>query len=469
MLLNLFLLTLISSVPQFSGPGLLPTYANIFAEDGSPSSDCRFPTSDFNTLERLAGFDIPIYTGPITSFSTATDSKQRIWVALATPEGEIFLYLSFDQGRSWHQSYSLILNRDISQIEMVAGQGDPSPIYVFYCTTDNFGDLWLLRVSETSWDTLPVVVGTDTIDDFSVTADKDTNYYLYCLYVNERRPGRNGGFIRSFDRGLTWEMPQDFWNCYDPHISFGTGSVLHCVWRYALNGREIHYAFNRYYGAPSRWSWLSVLSGKKEKCFDPVVIQNDTLPPWQATVWTAWCVARRDTENLDLVVRFSTDCGISWNEPINLGDRFIDEWWPSLYAGTYKVNLAYNCGAKKANDPTVVYSRYSLSYAPGVWTSPVKLNDPRVNASFEAARPRAVASGAIFSYYGKIYPEGVYFDTYLPFFQPTADSRELTAEGVQRLVRDFFDRAGRRVNTEKPPPGVYFCPTAKGIKKVVIY
>lgn len=398
-------------------------------------------------------------------------------MALATPEGEVSLYLSYDEGKSWCQSFSVLLTSEISQLEMVTGQGDPCPVFVFYLTTDNSGDLWLLRVAEdlVSWDTLPVAVGPDTIDDFSVTVDKDPNYYLYCLFVNEHHPGtgRNGRFIRSFNRGLSWEMPQDFWNCYDPHISFGTGSVLHCIWRYALSGREVHYAFNRYYGAPARWSGLSVLSRRNEKCFNPVVTQAATFPPWRATVWAIWCAARRDSEMLDLVVRFSTDGGVSWNEPQNLGEMFLDEWWPSLSADTYRVNLAYTCGGKKANDPTVVYSRYSPSYAPGVWTSPVKLNDPRANATFESTRPRAVATGAIFSYYGTSYPQGVYFDTYLPFLapyalRPTPYLVRSSKTKNQELRTNLFDPAGRRVNTENPSPGVYFFHAPEGIKKIVI-
>ncbi|MEO0069870.1 MAG: hypothetical protein ABIK18_03655, partial [candidate division WOR-3 bacterium] len=231
MLLGLSLLAFLLSVPQFSGPGLskpardagaicqgLPykgkTCANISADSEQPIAKSQKRTADSQKpiAGEFAGFDIPIYTGAITSFTTATDSKERIWVALATPEGEISLYFSSDQGTSWHQSFSILLNREIPRIEMVTGNEDPSPAYVFYLTPENSGDLWVLRVSETSWDTLPVAVGPDTIDDFSVTVDKDTNYYLYCLYVNEHRPGRNGSFLRSFNRGLTWEMPQDFWN-----------------------------------------------------------------------------------------------------------------------------------------------------------------------------------------------------------------------------------------------------------------
>ncbi len=464
MVISSLVIIFLPILTQVSGPGLS-------VPDVCQEQSVDIPVPIFN---KFAGLDITVDTIALTAFSATADFQGNFLVALATPAGEVCLYLSSDLGKNWNRVFSTLVATEILRIEIIAPPIESNFVFLFCLGAENNGDLWLLRVSKDHLlgEILPVAVGPDTIDDFSVTVDRDSNYYLYCLYVNEHRQGRNGSFIRSFDQGRSWEPAQDFWNCYDPNLSFGTGSVLHCIWRYALTGREIHYAQNRYYGAPARWSGLTVLSATKERCYTPVVAPAVTSPPWQATVWAVWCVARRDTEMLDLVARFSTNGGSSWSEARNLGEMFIDEWWPSLFVTPYNVSLAYTCGGKGANDPTVVYLRSSPSYAPGCWSSPVKLNDPRVNARFESARPRALPFGAIFSRYGNTYPKGVYFDTYLPFSPSVPEDprfwfcpRNHEKGGIAAV---FFDVTGRRVNREKLPFGVYFS-RQKKTKKLVVF
>ena len=417
------------------------------------------------------GADIAVFNNRITAFAAVTDPENRILVALATPESLLHIYSSGDGGSTWHQHFTLVLNSAPSRLEMVAGNGDSCYFFVFYLTPENSGDLYLLRISTdfTNWIQVPIATGPDTVDDFSVTIDREPRYYLYCLYTNEHRTGRNGRFTRSLDLGVTWEMPQDFFNCFDPYISFGAGSVLHCIWRFALNGREIHYTQNRHYGAPARWDWLRVLSATGEKCFHPVVAQAETAPPYRAPIWAVWTIARRDTEMLDIVFSYSTDGGESFSPAENLGEMFIDEWWPATISSPISCFLVYNSGARQSNSPTVIYFRYSRAWAPQIWSSPLLLNDARANALFESARPRVILPGLLFSYYNSDFPSGVYFDR--PFFLPEPlkplPSLVLTQfkPENQKLL---FDVSGRRLTGSKPRSGVYFLYEKDRLKKLLI-
>ncbi|MGQ9708190.1 MAG: hypothetical protein ACUVUR_04880 [bacterium] len=461
-MLNLILAQLLFCSFTLSGPGL-----------SVPPSFSRSQPLETVQLKRPldAGLDIPIDTGLITAFAATTDQQGRIFVAISSPDSLISIFFSNDQGSTWQKGFTLWLGAPLTRIELLSGNGDSSYLFVFYSVPDNSGDLYLLRIAPdfSRWLLVPIATGPDTIDNFTVTIDRGPSCYLYCLYVNEQRQGRNGAFTRSLDLGLTWELAQDFYNCLDPCLSFGAGSVLHCIWRYALNGREIHYTQNRHYGAPARWDWLRVISATGEKCITPVVAQAETSPPWRAPVWAIWTVARRDTENLDLVFSYSTDGGNSFSPPENLGEMFIDEWWPSIIASAWSANLVYNCGGRGTNQPTVVYWRYSRPWAPQVWSSPLRMNDLRANAIFEPARPRVVLPGVLFSYYRRESAWGVYFDQPFTSPEPIHPAPISAVTPVKSEYRQpVFDASGRRVSAPKPGPGVYFIYEKNRQKKILL-
>jgi len=487
-MLNLILAQLVFGFLPVSGPGL-----------GVPvlKADLKVcPTSWLSETTRLehsfgAGIDIPVTTGRITAFAAAADPTNRILVAVASPDSLLSIFSSEDQGRTWQPQFTLRLGSVPTQLELlVPGTGNSPVLFVFCLVPENYGDLFLLRIAAdfSQWVQIPLATGPDTIDDFSVAIDREESYYLYCLFVNEHRTGKNGAFTRSLDQGFTWEMPQDFYNCFDPCLSFGSGSVLHCIWRYGLNGREIHYSQNRHYGAPARWDWLRVLSATGEKCFHPVVAQAETSPPWRAPVWAVWTVARRDTEMLDVVVSCSNDGGNSFSSPQNLGEMFVDEWFPDLSADNNSACLVYNAGGKGANDPTVIYWRYCRPWSPQVWSAPLIMNDARANALFEAARPRVVPGfrfqisetknrglitkncfdGVLFSYYRPEYAWGLYFDQPFPMAEPIHHLLP-PATLVDTENRQFiFDVLGRRVFSQKLLPGVYFIYEKKRSGKLVV-
>jgi hypothetical protein len=226
---------------------------------------------------------------------------------------------------------------------------------------------------------MPVAVGPDTVDDFSVALDRDDHYYLYCLYVNEHRAGRTGAFTRSLDYGVTWEPGTDWWNAWDPCVSHTTGSTIHCAWRYALNGGEVHYSFNRHYGMSGYWSSYRVVSDSSAgQCFDPTVVQADSSPESQAAVWVFYTVGRRDTSVLDLQYSASSDGGSDWTAGQPFGDPFRDEQQPCLAADrsgpNNYVSLCYSSGNRRLGDTPAAFWTCANSYDLDGWLKPVNVS-----------------------------------------------------------------------------------------------
>ncbi|OYD15704.1 hypothetical protein CH330_04915 [candidate division WOR-3 bacterium JGI_Cruoil_03_51_56] len=405
----------------------------------------------------FVGDDVAIDTGPVMSFGATTDSLGNIWVAAAGIDTKVRVYRSCDLGRTWEQVLWFSHGVDVPKIELVYGGGDSSFVYVFYLNSLNAGDLWAMRINPdgSGQQAFPVAVGSDTINDFSVAADHDRHHYLYCLYANEMRTGRTGGFTRSLDFGKSWEVPQDWWNCWDPCVIYSTGSSVHCAWRYAATGREIHFETNRFYGRPRRWWPYCLISGTTQKCWDPVIAAADTGTEWNSMVWVFYTVARRDTSRLDLEYAYGTDCW-GWTRNRTLGDPFRDEWFPELqpYYGSPSgyVHLCYNTGGKGAKDKTVVYYRCANALAPENWSPRLKMNDPRANALFEGARPKVICPansphqfpGVLFSYYNPGYASGLYFDA--PW-----------GRGTQKEVKGSKGRHRNPFLLDAPVSGNYTC------------
>ncbi len=368
----------------------------------------------------FVGPDFVIDTVSVRAFAAAADNQGVIWVAAAGRDTKVRVYRSTDYGRTWEGVFRFGLGADVSKIEVVCGPGDSSFVYVFYLVALGDGDLRVMRIEPQglTFQDFAVGVGPDTINDFSVCADHDRRHYLYCLYANEMRTGRTGSFTRSLDFAKTWEPTQPWWNCWDPHVTFGSGSTIHCVWRYAANGREIHQQSNRYYGRARQWWPLHVLSAGKQ-CRDPVVAQADTAREWQAKVWVCYTVARRDSHRLDLEAAWSNDGGINWATGLVLGDRLYDDWFADLAAvpgsAAGYVYLCYNSGP---TGNTTVRLRSANSYEPERWSAPLKVNDRRASFCSEGCRPRVVCPvgaprqgvGVVFSGYDPEYGSGLYFD-----------------------------------------------------------
>lgn len=327
------------------------------------------------------GSEVLIDSGAVTAFDATTDSTGAIWVAIAYPDNAVGLYYSDDFGASWHGRGAMSAVSAVRQVQLLSGQGDSSFLYLFLLDAGNGGDLWLARIRPDSggFTLAPVAVGPDTIDDFSAAIDRDNHHYLYCLYANEHRTGRTGTFTRSLDYGVSWETGTDWWNAWDPSVSHTTGSTIHCAWRYALNGGEIHYSFNRHYGMSGHWSTYRVVSDScTGQCFDPTVVQADSSPESQAAVWVFYTVGRRDTVMLDLQYSASSDGGWNWTPGPPFGDRFRDEQQPCLAADLSGpndyVSLCYASGNRRSGDTVAAWWTCANSRDLDGWLAPVKVS-----------------------------------------------------------------------------------------------
>jgi hypothetical protein len=331
----------------------------------------------------VAGFwgtEALVDSGAVAAFDATADSAGVIWVATAYPDNAVGLYRSDDFGSTWRGHWAMQVDSAVRQLQLLAGQGDSAFLYLFILQDGNGGDLWLARIRMDSAVSAlaPVAVGPDTIDDFSAALDRDNRYYLYCLYANEHRTGRTGAFTRSVDYGASWESGTDWWNAWDPCVSYTTGSTIHCAWRYALTGGEIHYSFNRHYGMSGYWSTYRVVSGNADQCLDPAVIQADSSPESQAAVWVFYTAGRRDSVVRDLQYSASPDGGASWTPGPALGEPFRDEQQSCLAADLSGpndyVSLCYSSGSRLLGDTVSALWTCANSRAPVGWLEPVKVS-----------------------------------------------------------------------------------------------
>jgi hypothetical protein len=424
-----------------------------------------------------AGFWGPgvlVDSGAVTAFDATADTAGVIWVAIAYPDNAVGVYYSDDFGSTWRGHWAMRADSIIRQMQLLVGQGDSSFLYLFLLQEGNGGDLWLARIRPDSptFNLLPVVVGPDTIDDFSATLDRDDDYYLYCLYVNEQRTGRTGTFTRSLDYGVSWESGTDWWNAWDPYITHTTGSTIHCIWRYALNGGEIHYSVNRHYGASGYWQPYRVISSGTGQCFDPVVAQSDTNIESRASVWAFYTVGRRDSAVLDLDYSVSWDDGQNWAPGIPFSDPLRDEWSPAMSADRTGPNgyagLCYRCSGREPQDTVSVYWTCANAYNLNDWLNPVKVSRSPV-AREPGVAPKLVYAphapmrmpGVLYSQQGETGPWGVRFaapwqaadsedaDASVPAAWPNPSagpvrlSANVTESGVYSLA--VYDAAGRLV------------------------
>lgn len=332
----------------------------------------------------VAGFwgsEALVDSGAISAFDATSDSAGVVWAAIAFPDNAVDLYYSDDFGSTWQARGAMHTDSTVRQVQLLSARGDSSFLFVFLLEAGNGGDLWLARISPDSggFTRAPVAVGPDTIDDFSAALDRDDHYYLYCLYANEHRTGRTGTFTRSLDYGVSWEAGTDWWNAWDPCVSYTNGSTIHCAWRYALNGGEIHYSYNRHYGMSGRWSTDRLVSDSfAGQCFDPTVVQADSSPESEAAVWVFYTVGRRDTEVLDLEYSASSDGGSNWTPGLPFGNSFRDEQQPCLAADLSGpndyVSLCYSSGNRHAADTVAAWWTCANSFDIDGWLEPVKVS-----------------------------------------------------------------------------------------------
>jgi hypothetical protein len=423
-----------------------------------------------------------IDTGAVSAFGAAADERGRLWLAVAGRDARLRVLRSDDSGANWDELFQFRPGTDVPKVEVVTGPGDSGCVFVFYLTVAQAGDLRALRIGP--GDSLGVLdfevaVGPETITSFAAAADRDRHYYLYCLYANELRAGRNGAFTRSLDFGKSWEIPQGWWNCWDPCVAYGSGSTVHCAWRYAANGREIHVETSRYYGRPRSWWGHWRVSKPAARCAEPTVAQLDTSHDGRAAAWVAWTVADRHDRRRDVEVARSDDGGAGWMHAGPPGDEpWLDRWAPVLAAAPGRpfgpVQLACVAGRAGADttdampDKTLLSWRTTTHATRGSWSAPAGAGGGPL-ASGAGVKPRMiVAAGAprgwplfIYSRRSPTGARGLYASA-LWLGDDLPPDRPAPAAGGPRVVRSgrglrldpapagpvrlsFFDAAGRRI------------------------
>ena len=338
----------------------------------------------------VAGFwgkETMVDTGVVCAVDATADSSGILWAAVAHVDNTVGLFRSLDFGSTWQSREVLHTDSSVRQLQLLSGQGDSSFLYLFLLEAGNGGDLWLARLAPDSggFSVAPLAVGPDTVDDFSAALDHDRHYYLYCLYANEHRAGRTGAFTRSLDYGVSWEAGTDWWNAWDPCVSYTDGSTVHCAWRYALNGGEIHYSYNRHYAMSGYWSTYRLVSDSfAGQCFDPTVAQADTSPESRAAIWVFYTAGRRDTAVLDLEYSTSPDGGASWHQGKPFGNSFRDERQPCLAADLSGpndcVSLCYSAGNRNRGDTVAAWWTCANSLDPDGWLEPVRVSQHPLSA-----------------------------------------------------------------------------------------
>jgi hypothetical protein len=126
------------------------------------------------------------------------------------------------------------------------------------------------------------------------------------------------------------------------------------------------------------WSTYRVVSSEADQCFDPVVVQTDSSPESQTSLWTFYTAGRRDTTVRDLQYSISWDGGQDWAPGLPFGDPFRDEQQADLAADwtgpNGYVSLCYRRGSRQSGDSTSVYWTYANAYNLNDWQRPVKIN-----------------------------------------------------------------------------------------------
>lgn len=341
-------------------------------------------------LLALSAFSSPVPVGEAAAFDVAADTTGIIWLAAAGPDDTLRILRSDDFGASWLVWLALD-HAGVTRLGAAVGVAVGSPLCVFALDGANSGDLWLWRVSRDSptASRVPVSVGPDTIDAFSAAIDREPAPYVYCLYVNERRAGRTGALARSVDFGSTWGPRSEFWNCWNPHITHTHGSVIHCAWRYALTGTEIHHAYNRHYGESRYWSTVRVVARGPARRLGPVIVQADTSDELNAAAWMFFAVAWRESTGRDIGYSLSPRNGDWWESPREFGNSFVEQWpadaAPDLGGPNGFVGLLYFSGGLYPDQPVGLWWTSANSIGPHRWTRPVPVSDRAVRADI---RPR---------------------------------------------------------------------------------
>jgi hypothetical protein len=341
------------------------------------------------------GPDVLIDTGALGAFAVSADTTGRLWAATGAGS-RLRLFASTDAGATWQLRLEHDAGSALLDLELCAGWGEVNALYLPFLASSGDGDLWLLRLGwdDTAAVVLPIAVGPDTVDDFSFALDHDHSYYLYCVTANEHRAGLTGFFSRSTDFGATWEPGQSWWNAHDPQVLYVAGSTVHCIWRFAQDGTQVHHQISRRYAAPGSWEPHRIAARGDYLRWDPQLAEVDTLPERLARMWLTYTLGWRDSSRTDIRFAVGGNDGRQWGAEHNWSSPYHDEWFAGIASDPWTPNgmtgLVYNFGGRGAGDSTVVRWRWTSAFEPEWWSDAVTVSNRRANAAVPACRPRVL-------------------------------------------------------------------------------
>src|SRR5512137_1869851 len=77
------------------------------------------------------GAEVLIDSGAVAAFDATADTNGVIWTAIAYPDHAVGLYYSEDFGLTWRGHWAMRADSGIRQMQLLAGQGDSSFLYLF--------------------------------------------------------------------------------------------------------------------------------------------------------------------------------------------------------------------------------------------------------------------------------------------------------------------------------------------------
>jgi len=342
-----------------------------------------------------------IYAGGVNALSSDYEMDGTMWAAFAGADSAIRVYKSSDHGASWSkiQEYFVPPKHAIDKVELVVGQGDSGFVYVFENMPSSNGDLSAVRFDKdgTHLNNWGVLVGADTITDFTACRDFRDGYWLYAVAHN----GLSGGdfprshVLRSTDYGLTWAVTDSAFNLDRPRLAFGAGECgyLGVVPRQNAFRGTVGTGVTTAWCSPGSWRFGSFEPDTFE-IHDVAIAPAFTSPASNATVWVACACGSGD--NLDVYAAYATDTLMDWNGPTVIANTGDAEAYVDLKnytaTGNDYVNLSYVDADSAGNGNA--WLGYSNAGEPNVWSG---LGSPWINQSGYVGRGSSTFPRIVYS------------------------------------------------------------------------
>jgi hypothetical protein len=344
-----------------------------------------------------------IYSGGISALSSDYEMDGTMWAAFAGPDSVIRVYKSSDHGTTWTKvrEYFVPPKHAVDKIELVVGQGDSGFVYVFEIMPSSDGDLSAVRFDKdgTHLNNWGVLVGADTITDFTACRDFRDDYWLYAVAYNgaDTTDLPSGVILRSTDYGITWTVTDSSANKAGVRMAFGQASVCYMSavpaphrWQGVLQT-----GVSANWSSPGTWSFYDYQPDTfqvQDACIAPAF----TTPAENALVWLAYTHNDSGTADWDVYAAYANDTLLNWNGPTVVANTDDAEGRVDLKdytsPGNDYVNISYVDVDSLGNGNA--WLGYSNAGEPNVWSG---LGNPWVNQTGHVGRGPATFPRIVYS------------------------------------------------------------------------